>query len=41
MNETSINMYLDSVIAENPSDPLITGYAYMSVDLHTITKIDN
>ena len=40
MNETSINMYLDSVIAENPSDPLITGYAYTSVDLHAITKND-
>ena len=40
MNETAINIYLDSVIAENPSDPLITGYTYTSVDLHAILSND-
>ena len=36
LNETAINAYLDGVIAENPSDPLVTGYALPSMNLHSV-----
>ena len=36
LNETAINAFLDGVIAENPSDPLVTNYALPSMNLHSV-----
>ena len=36
MNETAITGFLDAVIAEDPSDPLVTGYALPSMNLHSV-----